>query len=65
MGYPELTADGYFPKVEELQKTAPKTCRSPVFIGDAVIPWGAETLLLKLLREDAEGRPQDRPPLTF
>ncbi len=64
MGYPELTADGYFPNVEDVSKPAPKKCGSPVFIGDAVIPWGEETLLLKLLRDQTEGRPQDRPPLT-
>ena len=27
--------------------------RAPVFIHDAVTPWGHETLLLKLLREQA------------
>lgn len=65
MGYSALTADGFFPKEEELQKPAPIKAREPVFIGDCVIPWGQETLLLKLLREDEEGRPQDRPPLTL
>ncbi|WP_298851807.1 hypothetical protein [uncultured Ruegeria sp.] len=36
-------------------KTGPefKPMRSPVFIHDAVTPWGAETMLLKLLREQA------------
>jgi hypothetical protein len=27
--------------------------RAPVFIHDAITPWGRETLLLKLLREQA------------
>ncbi|NOC92060.1 hypothetical protein [Ruegeria sp. HKCCD6604] len=30
-----------------------KPMRAPVFIHDAVTPWGAETMLLKLLREQA------------
>ncbi|WP_050605107.1 hypothetical protein [Ruegeria sp. 6PALISEP08] len=29
----------------------PKPMRAPVFIHDAVTPWGSETLLLKFLRE--------------
>ena len=32
---------------------APKPLRAPVFIHDAITPWGSETLLLKLLREQA------------
>ncbi|WP_282152281.1 hypothetical protein [Ruegeria atlantica] len=32
---------------------APKPLRAPVFIHDAITPWGTETLLLKLLREQA------------
>ncbi|WP_298840137.1 hypothetical protein [uncultured Roseobacter sp.] len=28
--------------------------KSPVFIGDAVQPWGPDTLLLDLMRRDAE-----------
>ncbi|KIC38682.1 hypothetical protein RA27_19890 [Ruegeria sp. ANG-R] len=31
----------------------PKPMRAPVFIHDAVIPWRDETLLLKLLRDQA------------
>ncbi|MCG7521070.1 hypothetical protein [Ruegeria sp. Ofav3-42] len=31
----------------------PKPMRAPVFIHDAITPWGSETLLLKLLREQA------------
>ncbi|WP_424831857.1 hypothetical protein [Ruegeria sp.] len=31
----------------------PKPLRAPVFIHDAVIPWRDETLLLKLLRDQA------------
>ncbi|MBO9445818.1 hypothetical protein J7416_08305 [Ruegeria sp. R14_0] len=34
----------------------PKPMRAPVFIQDAVTPWGSETLLLKLLRDQAEGQ---------
>ncbi|RLJ99881.1 hypothetical protein [Ruegeria conchae] len=30
-----------------------KPMRAPVFINDAVIPWRDETLLLKLLRDQA------------
>ncbi|MES0825750.1 hypothetical protein [Ruegeria sp. SCP11] len=30
-----------------------KPMRAPIFIHDAVTPWGQETLLLKLLREQA------------
>ncbi|WP_170762778.1 hypothetical protein [Ruegeria lacuscaerulensis] len=30
-----------------------KLLRAPVFIHDAITPWGQETLLLKLLREQA------------
>ncbi|NOD63887.1 MULTISPECIES: hypothetical protein [unclassified Ruegeria] len=30
-----------------------KPMRAPVFIHDAVTPWGAETMLLKVLREQA------------
>ncbi len=30
-----------------------KPLRAPVFINDAVIPWRDETLLLKLLRDQA------------
>lgn len=31
----------------------PKPRRAPVFIHDAVTPWGHETMLLKLLRDQA------------
>ncbi|NVO56152.1 hypothetical protein HW561_10165 [Rhodobacteraceae bacterium B1Z28] len=31
----------------------PKPMRAPVFIHDAVTPWGQETMLLKLWREQA------------
>jgi len=31
----------------------PKPRRAPVFIHDAVTPWGSDTMLLKLLREQA------------
>ena len=31
----------------------PKPRRAPVFIHDAVTPWSDETMLLKLLREQA------------
>lgn len=42
-------------------KTGPeqKPRRSPVFIQDAVTPWGGETLLLALLRAQQEGTDQD------
>ncbi|WP_170329664.1 hypothetical protein [Ruegeria arenilitoris] len=30
-----------------------KPTRAPVFIQDAVTPWGQETLLLKLMRDQA------------
>ncbi|MCX8953265.1 hypothetical protein OU790_07440 [Ruegeria sp. NA] len=38
---------------EVMAKPDPKPLRAPVFIHDAVTPWGAETMLLKLLREQA------------
>lgn len=60
----DLIAGGFFDRVEEAQKPAPKKCGAPVFIGDAVTAWGPETVLLKLLRDQTEGRPQDRPPFT-
>lgn len=31
----------------------PKPMCAPVFIHDAIIPWGTETMLLKLWREQA------------
>ena len=31
----------------------PKPVRAPVFIHDAVTPWGGETMLLKLWREQS------------
>ncbi|WP_425660426.1 hypothetical protein [Roseobacter sp. EG26] len=41
--------------------TPPKPKGTPVFIGDAVQPWGCETLLLDILRRDAEcaGQPSE------
>lgn len=36
--------------------------RGPIFIGDAVIPWGAETLLLARLREDVRAAQEDDQP---
>ncbi|MCV3271627.1 hypothetical protein [Roseobacter sinensis] len=36
---------------------APRRRPSPIFIGDAVQPWGRETLLLEILRRDAEDQP--------
>lgn len=40
----------------------PRRYRGPIFIGDAVMPWGAETLLLARLREDAEAaKAEDQP----
>ncbi len=30
-----------------------KPARAPVFIHDAITPWGAETMLLKVLRDQA------------
>jgi len=40
----------------------PRRYRGPVFIGDAVVPWGAETLLLARLRQDAEAaKSEDQP----
>lgn len=33
---------------------------TPVFIGDAVQPWGGETLLLEIIRRDAD-RHRDQP----
>jgi hypothetical protein len=33
---------------------------TPVFIGDAVHPWGRETLLLEIIRRD-EARRADQP----
>ena len=38
---------------EVTTKPDPQPLRAPVFIHDAVTPWGAETMLLKLLREQA------------
>lgn len=37
----------------------PRKRPGPVFIGDAVQPWGGETLLLALLREEALKRADD------
>ncbi|WP_282129039.1 hypothetical protein [Roseobacter litoralis] len=37
----------------------PRKSAGPVFIGDAVQPWGSETLLLALLREEASKRMDD------
>lgn len=34
----------------------------PIFIGDAVQPWGAETMLLAVMRRDAERCNEDDQP---
>jgi hypothetical protein len=33
----------------------PRKRLTPIFIGDAVQPWAGETMLLAILRQDAEG----------
>ena len=38
----------------------PRPRRSPVFIHDAVTPWGGETLLLSLLRAQALAEIEDQ-----
>ncbi|WP_171101617.1 MULTISPECIES: hypothetical protein [unclassified Ruegeria] len=40
-------------KTEAATGPEPKPRRAPVFIHDAVTPWGAETMLLKVLRDQA------------
>ncbi|AVL53752.1 hypothetical protein CEP88_14835 [Roseobacter denitrificans] len=37
----------------------PRKRSGPVFIGDAVQPWGGETLLLALLRKEVSKRADD------
>lgn len=37
-------------------KPDPKSRSAPVFINDAVTPWGRETLLLTILRQQAMDR---------
>ncbi|MGV6804999.1 MAG: hypothetical protein ACWA49_12390 [Ruegeria sp.] len=41
------------PQIRTVTRPERKPGRAPVFIHDAVTPWGRETLLLKLLREQA------------
>ena len=41
------------PETDATTGPEPKPLRAPVFIHDAVIPWRDETLLLKLLRDQA------------
>ena len=49
------------PAYKPQDKTGPerKPRRSPVFIQDAVTPWGAETLLLALIRAQQNMDDQD------
>ncbi|MGA9435358.1 MAG: hypothetical protein WBV62_14085 [Roseobacter sp.] len=49
-------ARSFFWATEPREVTAPEPPKkrpTPVFIGDAVQPWGGETLLLSILRDDA------------
>ncbi|WP_170755222.1 hypothetical protein [Ruegeria lacuscaerulensis] len=50
-----LTPPFWAPSQDADTSTSPerKPLRAPVFIHDAVIPWRDETLLLKLLRDQA------------
>jgi len=36
-----------------------RRCRGPIFISDAVVPWGRETVLLDRLRKDALAAMED------
>ncbi|WP_142638682.1 hypothetical protein [Ruegeria faecimaris] len=50
-----LTPSNWSPPQKADTATDPQRTplRAPVFIHDAVTPWGPETLLLKLLRDQA------------
>ena len=37
----------------EVRPQPPKPRRAPVFVGDAVQPWGSGTMLLAILRQQA------------
>lgn len=52
----------FWPAADASAATQPEPRRrpSPIFIGDAVQPWGRETLLLAVLRRDAEDA-EDQP----
>lgn len=52
------------PRRAARRRPAPQKHRSPLFIGDAVQPWGAQTMLLALLRAecDAQAKPKDAGP---
>lgn len=57
------TAISFFwssPTAPAATQPEPKRRPSPIFIGDAVQPWGRETLLLAVLRRDAEDA-EDQP----
>jgi len=41
------------PRREDTASEPPKKRPTPLFIGDAVQPWGGETMLLSILRRDA------------
>ena len=45
-------------------KIGPGTGRNrvPLFIGDAVTPWGRDTVLLALLRAETQEKPNPQPP---
>jgi len=41
------------PLREDVAPEPPKKRPTPLFIGDAVQPWGGETMLLSILRDEA------------
>lgn len=48
---------GNDPARSDTASVSPERLRSPVFIGDAVQPFGQETLLLFLMRKAAQEEP--------
>lgn len=50
------------PAREETSPEPPRKRPGPIFIGDAVQPWGAETMLLAVMRRDAERAAGDDQP---
>ena len=47
------------PARSDTQPAAPERRAPPVFIGDAVQPWAGETMLLSLLRQEAQENQSD------